>query len=89
MVEEAALVVRGTVTDSSNRPVAGARVALVAGPVELADVAALTGDDGSFAFGVPRAGRYRVEAYGDSGMVGLTIDLRPDQAAGVRLVLPN
>ncbi len=88
MPDETGLVLRGSVTDSRGRPAAGARVALAAGPVDLADIAALTGDDGSFAFGIPRPGTYRVEAFGDSTRVAQSVEVVPGRPARVHLVLP-
>lgn len=81
------LVLRGSVTDQSGRPVAGARVALTAGPSPVPDIAALTGDDGHFAFGVPAAGTYRVEAFGDPGHAATSIEVAAGQAGSALLVL--
>lgn len=81
------LLVGGVVTDRSGRPVAGARVALAAGPVEFPDIAALTGDDGRFMLSVPAAGRYEVAAYGDAGRSTVTADVRPGRAVEVSLIL--
>lgn len=89
MAGGAVLVLRGVVTDAADRPVAGARVALAAGPVALPDIAALTGDDGSFSFGLPQPGRYEVVAYGDTGHVVRTVDVSVGQATSVRLALPG
>lgn len=79
----------GVVVDALSRPVAGASVALTAGPVELPDIAALTNNDGSFSFGVPQAGAYRVEAYGGSGHVSASVEVQPGKGGPVRLVLPS
>lgn len=81
------LVLHGTVTDQSGRPVAGARVALAAGPAPVPDIAALTGDDGRFAFGVPAAGTYRVEAFGDPGHAATSVEVASGQEAAALLVL--
>lgn len=81
------LVISGTVVDSSHRPVAGARVALATGPSDLPDIAALTGDDGGFSFGVTQPGVYLVEAHSDLGRGEVEIEVRPGQPAWVRVVL--
>jgi len=81
------LVLSGIVTDPSGRPVANARVAVAAAPVEVADIAALTGEDGRFSFGVPVVGAYRVEAFADEGYGAETVDLEPDRSVTVRVVL--
>ncbi len=51
----------GLVKDSAGNPIRQARVSFVSGPVPLPDIAALTGDDGTFALSVPRAGEYVIE----------------------------
>jgi Carboxypeptidase regulatory-like domain len=58
-------VVKGVVRDAAGKPVPGARVMFVEGPVALPDVAALTGADGSFAMAAPAAGTYQIEAHTD------------------------
>ncbi len=83
----APLVLTGTVTDPSGRPVAGARVALAAGPAPVPDVAALTGDDGGFSFGVPVPGSYRVEAFADQGGAGRSVEVLPEGTEPLLLVL--
>ena len=81
------LVLSGIVTDPAGRPVANARVALAAAPVEFVDVAALTGEDGRFSFGVPVVGVYRVEAFADEGHGAETVDLDASRSITVRVVL--
>jgi hypothetical protein len=58
-------VVVGTVRDLAGHPVAGARIAFVEGPVPLADIAALTGADGTFSLTAPVAGTYRIACHAD------------------------
>jgi hypothetical protein len=68
--------------------VTDARVALTDAPVEVPDIAVLTGEDGGFSLGVPVAGSYRVAAYGDEGTGQETVDVdRGGRAAQLRLVL--
>jgi hypothetical protein len=67
--------------------VADARVALTAAPVEVPDIAVLTGEDGGFSLGVPAAGSYRVAAHGDQGSGQGTVDVERGGAGRVRLVL--
>ena len=55
-------------------------------PVAVPDVAAITGDDGSFSFGVPATGRYRVAAHGEQGSGEATVSVDPG-GTSVRLVL--
>jgi len=81
-----ATVLSGTVVDPAGRPVAGATVAVVDAPVAVPDIAAITGDDGSFSFGVPAAGSYRVAAYGESGSGEATVVV-DSGGTSVRLVL--
>jgi Carboxypeptidase regulatory-like domain len=54
-------LVSGTVRDQGGDPVEGARVYFASGPVPLADIAALTGPDGSFSLSAPAPGSYEVE----------------------------
>jgi hypothetical protein len=84
---EGALILSGIVVDSTGRPVADARVALAAAPVEVPDIAALTGADGGFSISVPVTGVYRIVAVGDQGRAEETVDVGRAQAPGVRLVL--
>jgi hypothetical protein len=81
------LLLSGVVVDAAGRPVADARVALAAAPVEVPDIAALTGEDGGFSIAVPVTGVYRVAANGDQGRAEETVDVERGQAARVRLVL--
>jgi len=51
--------------DASGRPVGGARVYFASGPGSFPDMAALTGEDGSFALAAPSAGTYAVQVHAD------------------------
>jgi hypothetical protein len=53
----------------------------------MPDIAALTDGDGRFSFGVPVAGSYRLEAYGETGHAAETVAVGPGARAEVRLVL--
>jgi Carboxypeptidase regulatory-like domain len=85
--EEEPLLISGVVVDAAGRPVADARVALAAAPVEVPDIAALTGEDGGFSIRVPVTGSYRVAAYGDQERAEETVDVDQGRGAQVRLVL--
>ncbi|MET0781210.1 MAG: carboxypeptidase regulatory-like domain-containing protein [Microbacterium sp.] len=50
------------VLDDAGRPVSDAAVAVVAAPVAVADIAALTGPDGRFTIAVPEPGGYTILA---------------------------
>jgi hypothetical protein len=81
------LLISGVVVDAAGQPVGDARVAFTATPVEVPDIAALTGDDGRFSLAVPVAGVYRVAAIGDQGRAEETVDVALGQPKHVRLVL--
>jgi Carboxypeptidase regulatory-like domain len=74
------LVLRGVVVDPAGRPVEGARVGLSAGPAPLPEIAALTGADGAFAFGVPVPGTYEVWVATDASRA--TQEVRVDPSEG-------
>jgi hypothetical protein len=57
--------IRGVVRSADGRPLPGARVAFVEGPVALPDVAALSAEDGRFTLTAPARGRYRIAAFAD------------------------
>lgn len=58
----APLLLQGRVLDAQGRGVAGARIAWVSGPVDLPDLALLSGADGSFTLAAPVPGRYSLRA---------------------------
>jgi len=69
----------GIVVDaSSGAPVANASVFVVAGPAPVADIAAVTSDDGRFVLDLP-TGAWRIRAVPSSGRPA---DLLVDVAAG-------
>lgn len=82
-------VIRGVVLTAGGRPVAGARVFFRSGPGSLPDVAALTGDDGTFALTAPVAGTYEVAAAADddSEPASTTVSLATGETAAVTLHL--
>jgi hypothetical protein len=84
---EGSLLLSGVVVDAAGHPVADARVALAAAPVEVPDIAALTGEDGRFSIAVPVTGVYRVAANGDPGHAEETVDVNRGRATRVRLIL--
>jgi hypothetical protein len=84
---EGPLLLSGVVVDAAGRPVADARVALAAAPVEVPDIAALTDEDGRFSIAVPVTGAYRVTANADQGRAEEAVDVERGQTTRVRLVL--
>jgi hypothetical protein len=68
-------LISGTVVDDAGGPVAGARVYFASGPGSFPDMAALTGDDGSFALSAPSAGTYEVQVQAD-GFARETVAVR-------------
>jgi hypothetical protein len=82
-------LIRGVVRTAAGRPVAGARVFFRSGPGSLPDIAALTGDDGTFALTAPAAGTYEVAAAADDAEpVSATVVLTTGETAAVTLRLP-
>lgn len=55
----------GTVHDPEGRPVAGARVLFTSAPAPLPDIAALTGEDGSFTLSAPAPGSYALAVHAE------------------------
>ena len=86
---EAPLLVIGSVVDDSGHPVPDARLALTTSPVDVPDVALLTGEDGGFSFAVPAEGTYGVAAVTDQGRTEETVEVRRGAANRVRLALPS
>jgi hypothetical protein len=85
--EEGPQLLSGVVVDTAGQPVADARVALAAAPVEVPDIAVLTGEDGRFSIGVPVPGAYRVTAHADQGHAEEAVDVERGRTARVQLVL--
>jgi Carboxypeptidase regulatory-like domain len=68
-------LIRGRVQDQAG-PVADAAVSFAMGPVDLPDIAALTGPDGTFALTAPAPGAYEVVAnFADGFSLRSTVDL--------------
>jgi hypothetical protein len=82
------LLVIGSVVDAFGHPVPDARVALTTSPVDVPDIALLTGEDGGFSFAVPAEGTYGVAAVTDEGRTEKTVQVRRGVESRVRLVLP-
>jgi Carboxypeptidase regulatory-like domain len=55
----------GVVRDPRGRPISQARVYFTAGPVPLADIAALTNEQGEFSLSAPADGNYQLECAAD------------------------
>ena len=72
---ENASVIYGVVRDSGGRPVPGARVYFMSGPVALPDIAALTGADGAFALTAPASGSYEVGCATDDDSTSVTVEV--------------
>jgi hypothetical protein len=69
------MIINGTVTDPSGRPVVGATVLIAASPIPVPDIAALTGADGAFSIAVPAPGAYRLVLRSEVDLVELTVHL--------------
>ena len=59
------MLIRGVVHSSGGAVLEGAVVAFVDAPVDMPDVAAVTGDDGTFVVAAPAPGRYRISLRAD------------------------
>jgi hypothetical protein len=53
-------IIHGVVRDSKGKPVSGARVYFISGPVALPDISALTDAAGKFTLSAPASGKYEV-----------------------------
>ena len=82
------MIIDGTVTDPSGRPVAGAAVLIASSPTPVPDIAALTGEDGRFSITVPVPGAYRLTARSAAGTVEVAVDVAPT-GAGLDIELPG
>ncbi len=70
-------LIRGRVQDRAG-PVADAAVSFAGGPVDLPDIAALTGPDGTFALNAPAPGAYEVVVtFLDGFSLRSAVDLPP------------
>lgn len=69
-------LISGRVLDREGRPVAGARVFFSRSPVPVADMAMVTGDDGSYTMAAPAAGTYEITTFADEhGSAKAVIDV--------------
>ena len=64
-MSQTSTLICGIVQDTVGRPVGGARIVFAAGPVPLPEIAAITGEDGSFCLSAPIPGKYRIACYAD------------------------
>jgi len=81
-------LISGTVVDEAGRAVGGARVYFASGPGSFPDMAALTGEDGSFALGAPTAGTYAVQVQADGFAQATTsVSLKAAEKRSVRVEL--
>jgi len=79
-------VLHGTVLDSRGQPVADAVIAVTRAPADIPDIAALTGPDGAFSFGVPQPGRYQIAVHA-RGHPGMSATVQVGTTAGTECVL--
>ncbi len=59
------MLIRGTVRTADGSPLSGAVVSFADAPVPVADIGALTDDNGGFAMSAPAAGHYRLTVFAD------------------------
>lgn len=74
------MIINGAVTDPSGRPVVGAIVLIASSPVPVPDIAALTGQDGTFSIAVPAEGEYRLVVRSQIDLVEVTVDIAAAEA---------
>jgi hypothetical protein len=74
------MIINGTVTDPSGRPVVGATVLIAASPIPVPDIAALTGADGAFSIAVPAPGAYRLVVRSEVDLVEVAVDVAAAEA---------
>lgn len=81
-------LISGTVLDASGRPVGGARVYFASGPGSFPDMAALTGEDGSFTLAAPNAGTYAVQVHADDfAQATASVSLKAGEKRRIEVVL--
>jgi protocatechuate 3,4-dioxygenase beta subunit len=74
--------IAGRVVDAAGAPVAGAPVAVAAGPQPHSDIAALSGADGRFRLSSLVPGHYRIAAHSEShGSKETDVDVTAGQQA--------
>lgn len=82
------MLVRGVVHSADGELVDGAVVVFLAAPVDVPDIAAVTGDDGSFVVAVPAPGRYRLGIRADGhGLYAVDVDVDPGTEVDIRATL--
>jgi hypothetical protein len=65
-------VVRGRVVGSQGDSAAEAAIHVISSPLPMPDIAQLADDEGKFALGLPKAGRYRIGARSEKWGKGST-----------------
>lgn len=71
------MLIRGVVSGHDGSVLGDAVVSFVEAPTDVADIAAVTGDDGSFVVAAPVAGRYRFAVRADGHRLAhVDIDVR-------------
>ena len=74
--------------DEAGRPTGGARVYFASGPGSFPDMAALTGEDGSFALSAPNEGTYEVQVQADGFAQATTsVSLKAGEKRTIRVEL--
>ncbi len=84
------VLIRGVVRGRDGRPVDSAVVWFLSAPVDVPDIAAVTGDDGNFVVSAPSPGHYRLGVRADGHSlrevplevdddVDLSVDLIPEE----------
>lgn len=79
-------VIAGVVRDESGAPIKDARVYFAEAPVDIPDVAMLTGADGTFALTAPVDGTYTLESSAE-GFSSARSTVASPQATGLELTL--
>ncbi len=78
------IVITGIVFELQGRPVEGARVYFVAGPVSLPETAFLTDRDGKFSLSAPVAGTYQIGCSAD-GFASTTVTVKVTSGQDAKL----
>ena len=69
------MMINGAVTDPYGHPVVGVTVLIASSPVPVPDIAALTGEDGTFSIAVPAPGEYRLVVRSRVDLVEVTVQV--------------
>lgn len=81
------MLIRGVVAGQDGSVLEGAVVSITEAPTDVPDIAAVTGDDGTFVVHAPAAGRYRLSVRADGHEPAeLTVDVGVDDV-GLSCVL--